>query len=189
VEEAEAFVGKADDELRSAEVVDFRDRGDAVEEDFGCGRSFGGLALHAHGEAFAEQIVEADEALIETLKGGLKACEAKVGVEHGESAGKLIGVGQDAGSTVAVGEPDLDAGSKAGGRRVGVVFGRGSGGSVRIGFLGRIGEIHGEDGGNADAGPEVDIVVAGNFGDMIAAEDGCAGLLQKRAQAGGGSGL
>ena len=189
MKEAEAFVGKADDEMGRAEVIDFGDGGDAVEEYLGCGRGFGGLALDADIEAFAEEVMEADEALVEALESGLETSEAEVGVEHGEGAGKLVGIGEDAGGAIAIRNPDFKAGSKAGGKGIARAaggarfFGSGRTGGDGIGLFRGIGEIDGQDGGDADAITEVNVVVSGNFGDMIAAENCGAGLLEKRTQA------
>ena len=192
MEEAEAVMGKANGEAGGTEVVDFGDGSDAVEKDFGFGRGFGGVALDGDGEAFAEEEIEADEALIEALEGGLEAGEAEVGVEHGEGAGELIGIGEDAGGAIAVGDPDFEAFGEAGGEEIGG-FGNvsrvcgltGSG----LGLPGRVGEIDGENRGDADVGAEVGIVVSGSFSDMVAAKDGGAGSFKKSAQTGGGDGV
>jgi hypothetical protein len=194
VEEAKAVMGKADGEAGVAEVVDFGDGGDAVEEDFRFGRGFGGVALNGDGEAFAEEVIEADEALIEALEGGLEAGEAEVGVEHGEGAGELVGIGEDGSGAIAVGDPDFEAFGETGGEGIGGGFGgvgrveglAGSGSG--FGLQRRIGEVDGKDGSDADVGAEVGVVVSGSFRDMVTAKDGSARSFEESAQTGGGGG-
>lgn len=195
----EAGVGETNDEAGFAEVVDFGNWGNAVEEGFFLRRSFGGTALYADGEAFAEPVIEADEALIETLEGGLEADEAKPGVEHGEGAGNLIGIGEDRDGAFAIGKPDFEAFGKAAGEgidfrlrgdgRKGVVDAlRFTGGGDVDGF-GRIGEVDSEDGGDADAIAEVGVVVTCGFSDVIAAEHSGTGFFEEGTQTGGRDGV
>jgi hypothetical protein len=66
--------------------------------------------------------VETHLALIETLERGRKACEAKIGVEHGEGAGDLVGIGDDTHGAIAIRHPDFKALGEARCQRIGGVF-------------------------------------------------------------------